>query len=131
MACQVCFKKYPGRIPAAPRDTSLPLLSFDPGGVRQALPRRACPDGSKDNRGRCDCQLQAVSLLTGFFMFVAHLIKSTDRPAPSTQLAAGRRKSYPPPELGRRAGGLCGQLPRSSTRSRCGGRIPHPTAWRP
>jgi hypothetical protein len=39
--------KYPGRIPAAPKDSSLPLLSFDPGGVRKALPRRSCPDVRK------------------------------------------------------------------------------------
>ena len=48
--------EYPDRRPAAPRGTSLPLLSFDPGGVRQALPRRACPDARKDTRIERRCQ---------------------------------------------------------------------------
>ena len=50
------INKYPGRWSAAPRDTPLPLLSFDPGGVWQALPRRACPDVGKDTRCAKACQ---------------------------------------------------------------------------
>jgi hypothetical protein len=51
------IKKYPDRRPAAPADSSLPLLSFDPGGIRKAAPRRACPDGCKDTRCKRGCQL--------------------------------------------------------------------------
>src|SRR5512143_3573010 len=50
-------RKSPSRLPAAPRDTSVPLLSFDPGGVGKALPRRACPDENKDTRCTNQCQL--------------------------------------------------------------------------
>ncbi len=49
-------QKYPGRRPAAPRNTFLPLLSFDPGGIRKVLPRRACPDGSQHTRLGRRCQ---------------------------------------------------------------------------
>ena len=50
-------KIYPGRRSAAPRVSSLPLLSFDPGGIRKALPRRACPDVGKHTRCERGCQI--------------------------------------------------------------------------
>src|SRR5690348_1004047 len=57
---QALNKKCPGRRPAAPGNTSLPLLSFDPGGVRKDPPRRACPDERKHTRIDKRCQLDPI-----------------------------------------------------------------------
>ena len=42
--------------PAAPGDTSLPLLPLGPDGIRRAPPRRTHPDGGEDTRCVWGCQ---------------------------------------------------------------------------